>query len=474
MISKLKTSINELLNLATKKEVYAFLEDILLNNNKLYEKFEIKIKGQCNILDKTNIDYLKNNMLNTFKKFDLVNVDRFFNYNYEGESYGYTEAWEYLQNGAEIELITIFSKISTKISDYLDIENIINAYKNIFALFEVINDDILNELNDPECIFDDNDISYFLIPEFETYIDKFSNKFFEVTKEESAIIIIIDNIFQRIELNKKLYLGNFKLFNKLFFNLIINKDIANYMKEKFIAFEISIYDIDDVLLKIYELLENKTEWLKLSEKTCYENYEVAINLLDYLKNNKKDRFIYFSKELVFIFDSKILSYLMKNFNETYDYDFYKKILFEYGIKYLKLNAFKKLLKIYTPEDINDFVEDVKNKTNNEFYIKILNENKDYEKMLDLVKKITFFYDLNYYLPFIINIYPEESFYLSKKIIDDFLENNIGRKYYKQVAEILRLLSKNKNIVNNVANYIEFLIAKYKRRIEMKEEFMQIM
>lgn len=74
-----------------------------------------------------------------------------------------------------------------------------------------------------------------------------------------------------------------------------------------------------------------------------------------------------------------------------------------------------------------------------------------------------------------NIFPEECFNIIKNKTDEYLKENIGRKYYVGVALWLELLMKikEKKIRSEINLYFQDLLQRYKMRPALKDEFKKV-
>jgi hypothetical protein len=231
---------------------------------------------------------------------------------------------------------------------------------------------------------------------------------------------------------------------------------------------------DEVQLKIAEVLGDKKIWLQVAEKNFQSNPLVAQNLLDFYKQEKdNDNFIRVGRFALTTWGNQFDRYLYENLDKEEDPDFFADVLFHCSKREKSIPLFREYKELFGQKAAKAFIDQLKNEHGYKlFYIKLLEEEKDFPTILQYVKDNIHDWDFEYYIRPIITIYPGECFEIISKKTNDFLENNTGRKYYTRAAQWLKLLLKIKDqaLKEKIQQYFNSLFSIYNRRPALKDEF----
>ena len=171
-----KSDIDKVINNAEIDDFKSFLYEIFSENRNLFERFRTLINGQTDVETKTTVDEIMFEIVNEFESFDLVDYNRF--YEYEREYPGYRDDWQMLFDGAQAELEELFKTFSDKISFYLETGNVIESVKHLLALFEAINTTDLEDIQDELDIFKGNmsdELWFFYKYFYNGFLEKITN-----------------------------------------------------------------------------------------------------------------------------------------------------------------------------------------------------------------------------------------------------------------------------------------------------------
>ena len=122
-----------------------------------------------------------------------------------------------------------------------------------------------------------------------------------------------------------------------------------------------------------------------------------------------------------------------------------------------------------PEVLQDIIAELK-KGRRSFYLlpEIYVEENRMDDLMEWLKKNSGFDTLDRYSAYFSKSHPEIIFGMYEKLIRDFLANNMGRKYYREVAQILRDLSKS-GFSEKVAPLVKDLKIQYHNRPALQDE-----
>lgn len=107
------------------------------------------------------------------------------------------------------------------------------------------------------------------------------------------------------------------------------------------------------------------------------------------------------------------------------------------------------------------------------YLKILAEEKLFEKMMKYFEKSMYLESLRVYEKTLKNKYPERLLKLYQNKCEEMVEYTNGRSHYQMIANYLKRMKKYPNGVDLVDQLINKWILKYNRRSAMKEEFLKV-
>ena len=462
------------MNEATSKQKDEFLQKIFRENQEYKEKFLAVVLPQTGLESNIIIDAVRDKVIDILENFDLINYQRF--YDHYDKSYGYRDEWEVIFDGANEELENSLDFITIKIERNIKNGNIIDASKLLLGLYEGISLADCYEISDPASVFDgelNNQVETFFLEFFGNIIPSFLS----ASKTSQASFRIIDIFFERvISYNKSTFEDfryDFFLFRDFFNTLIIDQVTAKYLLSYIKKLKLLNLSTDTVQLKIYDTLNDKQKWLLAAEKYYKNNPEIAQELLDYYKTSDMDKFIEIGKIVFQKWANDFDEYLYKNLNIKDNSDFFEKILFHLAKRTQSLPLFSEIKENYDNESANRFIEKVKQKTI--FYINLLNEQKEYKTILNFLKKNTDDWHFMKIIKPIMNIYPDECLNIIKNKTDEYLKENIGRKYYVDVAHWLELLLliKDPKIKSEINSYFQELLQKYKMRPALKDELKKV-
>jgi hypothetical protein len=481
-LSKLKETQQEqdtavdaaaLLKKATTEQKDKFLLETLNESPVLLKRFEIMLKGPAQVGSDLDIDRLVSEIKTELEKFDLENYERF--YDSAPQHFGYREDWEVLQDGAEAEFYEILDVYKNKIMELFEIHNVLGSFKYLLSLYESVKSVDFDNLDDPACIYEGGlyDLADIYLSQL---LQDFLGVFSAVSFDETVYRQLIDIFFKRLARTAKDEIYWINDFNGILIKCLANDKIALYM-EKLLR---KNPDLDEeayceLMLEIYEKTAEKNKWLNTAEKYYQTNPMAAKKLLEHYVNNK-DMLLKLARNVAFQFDKQFIPFLYENLDKEDDPDLYKKILSEHTKEQQSLELYNELRKKYGVDAAMQFINSLENdwKTEN-FYIRLLKEEKAYEKLLSLAQKNSLSGPAVAYLRPIVNIYPGQVFDIISGHTKNYLAENTGRNYYRVAAEWLKLLTQitDKQVKEKSASFVNQLMEKFKNRPALKDELRRV-
>lgn len=220
-------------------------------------------------------------------------------------------------------------------------------------------------------------------------------------------------------------------------------------------------------------IANAASWVTEAEKLCIYDVNVAINLLEYLKDTDITKFHKNAKTLFPIFENKLVDIIAGGINDEYDSEFSKIVLSSKINSQHKIEDYKRLALLLTSSEKITFIATFKKDYSYKFYIEMLETEDMLTEILEYSNSFSgYLSNLASIMKSVINKYPTECFAISKPKILLSLENNMGRNYYHEVAVLLRFLITSKKNTIVVYDLIEELGKIYSRRPALRDELRQ--
>lgn len=216
---------------------------------------------------------------------------------------------------------------------------------------------------------------------------------------------------------------------------------------------------------------NPTMWLSEAEKLCSYDVHVASELLAYQSANDIIAFHQEAKKLFAIFPNELIDEITQLVDASIDFNFTIEV-YKYNInKSQDIEVYKKLAVLLNKQEKQNFIELFKNEFSARFYIKLLEQEGEFEQILYYAQTykgyITIYYDIM--LP-IIHKYPDACFKILQPKISTFLDTNINRTSYTLAANLMKFLASNNENIHKINTFAKELCKLYPRRSALKEEF----
>ena len=220
--------IDKLMKQSSYEEKIDFLRQLLMESEENLNRFETHIKGQLGVEENIDIAEISGQIKEIIEELDITEVNSLHSYSDSGY---YQDEWESAYNGLD-ELLTANLDIHLgKIREYLDRDNIINAWKYLLAGYEaiLIIDDY--KIDDPyDFLY--NGISVELENIWKDKYFRQIKEYLENSKTSAGVNLRLIEIFtDRIKLSFKDLIYNLRLFFPLILKLITNREIASFLQE---------------------------------------------------------------------------------------------------------------------------------------------------------------------------------------------------------------------------------------------------
>lgn len=433
----------------------AFLRSLLEKDHNLSAQFYNFVSGEKPAKSKHDIDEIRSEVFEKLSDLDFGEID-FECYNHV--RHGYIEEWEIYHEAAREEIKEVFQDYENEILKNIKKGNIVDATRILLGLYEGYQP-VTEPAGDEYSVFDGADFNEELSSCFKEILKKAINIMENVVKVDENIkeiftllnerylkyhqnndldsAISADEDFDNEEIEEENAFNeinyNFKIFEKFIFSLLVNNDVAKYLKGLFDKNQILVEDSAFIRLKISEILEDKNLWLKEAEFFWEKEPKIALRLLDeYLLSKNLVSFMTISKTAFEKWPDKFDQYITEKTDLDWQPGLYLNALSHFAKRSENIELFKKMKNLSTPEYIEKFIQGTVN--DEIFYIQLLEVEKRYKEILNLVKKRNDSWNFIKLIQPILNIFPDECYTIYKEKIVKTLDNERGRSVYSRIAQ----------------------------------------
>jgi len=451
----------------TAEQKIDFLEKVLMNSKELQSQFvkyfsnnqKDKVSAAINFNEK--VIEIANDYQETLEALDLnePDYDRYHN-----RQDRYYEEWEMAQEAVEEEVDELFQSWKENMISQIsqgDIELAMAQLTGLLiACYEAEVDDDYCNLGDSQTYFVDS------LKVLEKELEVEINRTIFNTKSVSETIKDTMLCFRTGEAN---------LFSPDIHDLIMTALLRNNTESCETVYEECKLNSSNIELFPNTYLQavriiNPELWVAEAEILCMLNVGVAAELLEYQSIEDKVSFHKNAKILYPIFPINLIDLIAGAIDDKYDVEFSKKLLIYKTNSQRKIEDYKRLARLFTNEEKLQFIKTFRDSFSHDLYIQMLETEEMDTEILEYAKIYTgYLSKLSFIMRTVIDKYPAQCFDISKPKIEMSLQNNMGRNYYHEVAELLKFLLTSKSNTIAVYELIEEICKIYSRRPALKDE-----
>jgi len=377
----------------------------------------------------------------------------------------YYEEWEMAQEAVEDEINEVFDSYRDEFIDLISKGelNIMMAKLTglLIACYEADIDDPCDNLGDPQEFFAE------CLSRIATSAE---SEMIKTVFNSDSVVETIKNVIQCFvsgEANK----FSTKVHDSLIYCLLNNNSdncIKVYNEFK------ALYESEVLFPNSYILATrygNPTGWIAEAEKMSPASIGVAKELLEYLAQNDMTAFYRNAKILFPLFSRDLVELISKSMDETAEKQFAKEVLSFKVLQYHQIDDYKRLSGLFSEGEKQFFLIKLANSSYYEFCIKALVYEGKFEQILKFAEDP----DRNIWeypaiMQPIVHKFPSECLAIASKIAPAYLEKNMSRSDYQNVAQLLKTAAMDDKNVTAVTKLILELCTLYTRRTAMKDEF----
>jgi len=461
----------EILSSLDPNQKIVFLEKVLLNSKELQSQFvKFFTNNQSNkVCLKINFNDMVLKMAGEYQdileELDLEEPDY---ERWHNRSDRYYDEWEIGQEVVQEEVDELFDKFKVDLISQFTQGNLEFGMAKLTGLFKACYEasitDPYENLGDPQKYFID------CIKEMATELEIVISRTIFNTKVVSETIKDTMQCFK---------IGAANQFSTDIHDLIMAQLLSNNSASCLEVYTECKANVDYIFLfpntYLFAIRIAKTEsWVTEAERLCTLNVGVSKELLEYQSKEDKIAFHKNAKIVFPFFKNELVDLIAKEIDDEYDTDFTKELLM-YKIKMqFQIEDYKRLADLLSQNEKIQYIESLKNSCSTNFYIKVLEVEDMGSQILEFAKSPNgLLTDLTSIMRSIISEYPSECFEISKIKIIDYLEKNMGRNYYREVATLLKFHASIQSNTENLKVLIQEICSLYSRRPALKDELKQL-
>lgn len=461
--------IKTLLKQASQKDKDEFLIRVLNEDSKRFDQFKLHVQGEEKLIFKQDIEAIRDTIIRRIEEIGTIDNYKLSEYEEEDNEY-WVDDWESMSDAGLSYLYEILCLEIDKAEKLLHSGYSFEPFQVFLAVYEAI------QMADYDQIIDDMELFGSVQEEFmDIWLDKFDSYKDQLKINNTNLNIlfkIIKLLAKRIEINHADKIYEFYHFDDFLIDITDNKT-----SELISANILPFFQSEDTALLIMQIAKTNSDidmWLKTALQGYQKSPIIANKLLGYYIGNGLEKEYLQTANIAFELWSGFLAEIMyDNLDYQQDPVLYLKIVHFLVRNKREKKYFLDYAKYTDKKQIDTLVEQLKLDYDKEFYIEILVELKRWNEIREFFDEhLSEEYDIIYFTKPIINIFPEHCFHKIRLHAEDYLKNNIGRKYYRTIAVELKLLLdiEDKAINQKFQTWVTELLLKYKKRPALKDEF----
>ncbi len=351
--------------------------------------------------------------------------------NYTPSHTGYMKEWEQYEDASQQELQAVIEQYQSAAIDDLIEQNLDRMFAIIFGLFMACRD---THLDDPVGSFESVN---------EYLIDTLKYSFHELC-ERIDYAIVSDKLIQDVTILILDYCLQYRADDAAFLvavqppiHALVKKleDCACVLKQMERTDEMARL-LPRVYSSILQGSGDQKKWLAFAKKTAFLDPEIGKDLLQSYHNEKKQKpFSILARKLFYADKHQWASFLQPLLNLKRD----KSLYLEVHLHLIKSESNFEMYQSIRPElsiqQVNKLVDEI---WDMKFMVLILESEKRYEDIKQLVRKNNDHYSFSEIITPILNIYPKYCFQILKRLIYKQLDNERGRSAYRRIVKKLIL------------------------------------
>jgi len=427
-------NFKEIFDKATDKTKLDFLFAILEHNEKLKDEFTNYVETQGKS-DKTPaygmfVSVVKKYEQECREELEIIDVENPDWDSYTPSHSGYIEEWEQYQEATEQEIEAIYRFWQNSLIDTIIGQQTETGLAMLIGAYEA---SLNSEINDTiESLGDPNE---FLVDQHEELMKYYIEKINQAAINEHSIF---GSFRLFLEYCEKEYPGN-ESYPRYFEPVLLalaeksgNPETILHLLE---GSKVENKFLPQLVLLLNKLCGNSDNWLKSAKAYYLIDNKVAEELLEYYLENDIDAFNRTAKELFEKDKYRWAKFLADKISETSDRQLFKNVFMELTTRNEKIEYYRKIKNILNEDEKEQLIKSVYNET---FKVQIFEEEKQYDKIKQIVENNTDSWDFTKLIKPILEEYPDFCFETIKNKALKTIATQRGRAAYERIAEWISL------------------------------------
>ncbi len=410
-----------------------FLEELLEKNEPVRSQFVSRFKRETSedpFLTKDSLlsyfEQEKAGILRELESLDFVDFDW---ENYIPRHSGYIPDYEACTHLGEDMVEQVLSGPREEILDFVRQGKVAEGAILLAAVYQACTEAYYEE----NYAFDDTEDEFLSLfhPTYEAMLEELKS----VILNDTQNLVFFDALLCQYTGFEK----DLKYFEPLLKPLVQNGKIAGEVLELLAKHQIGEENFPQLVLRIYELMDNRELWLAHARRSFGQEKELAEKLMaHYLEKGDRANFLTTAEEVFTIYPHTLDQYILENLDINQQRDFYKKVLRRITESGRELTAYKTLKELLSPQEKELFYTGIRDKV---FLARIFEVENRYDRILQMVYNNPDSWDLNEMILPILPVYPTECFGVLENKISKSLANERGRSAYTRIVGWITLLGK---------------------------------
>lgn len=429
-------NFEEIYKSATSQLKIGFLDLLIVDNKGFEDKFvefwKKSVAPQKEIIEQpmsfpSLVEDYKSEYLS-----DLEDIDLTPNWDDCNDGSYYRDLWEIVQEAGDEQIEEIMKDVKSELLNLILLQDVEGFVAAVIGLYQACTE---VEIYDEHCAYED--INNELLNQFALIITLFADKIDDLTFNNHKSIETINEFFNYLDENQSQENSFVHLFEPLLLAFAKVTKHAKVFLKILSSSNVLQEDVPQLNIKLLQLSADDNGWIDVALSLYENNDGVAIQLLEYYITNDIKKYIELAKEL-FEKDSFIWSmYLEDKVSIEQDKDLFFIVIKELTISKNSISHYLKIRDLFDENSFNLLCEDLED--DSVFLVEILTYEKKYEAIKQIVKIVEDWEsDFDKIIKPILNIYPDFCFATITKRLNNKIQHERGRDYYKTMAETLLL------------------------------------
>ncbi|MBC7919630.1 MAG: hypothetical protein H7Z75_00910 [Ferruginibacter sp.] len=383
---------------------------------------------------------------------------------YEQEYDHYAEGWEVEADIAKEMIGEVFEKPAERALGHARRGNLPDGFRVILGMYEAAAT-VTEPAADDHGIFEGLDYQETVLEQFAEVLVGWLDEAEKVVRPEAAVKQLYDLLLERYQHHEDRHrrevpepqrVYELKHFEPFFFRMLTGPEVARHLLHLFTTHRLVDVDTVLVVLRIAELTNDETLWLKTAAGFVDSQPTIARQLLEkYRAKDRMDDFYRLAEKMMQDRAHEFDQYLLETVPPGANRALHVAALVNFTRRTHSVPHYRELRNYLTKEQRNVFIANESRGYNFLFYVQLLTVEERFADILQFVRKIKADHvgDFEKLIEPIADVYPQECFDIVVVKCDRELQaQGRGRQHYQNIARLLKILLPVKSLREEVKVY----------------------